>query len=726
MLAELYALSKTLADYGLLRPTTHPDVRSVAKTPCLLVTIDEKGRPRTLRLLDKEKSSHLWRHSKGNHNSFPAIRIQSPLLCAAESQKRVTADWKKLDESDKQSLLEALDYSSVNPASRDIRISEWSLDRLQGIQQSDSPDLKALELLIQRFPKRENQDAFYSDLLALFKTEVERMPGEPLLDFMADALLGIWDENKGRFCSGCMFYFDVYEISRIPCVVAGAATKQALIETLNKNDFQTIGTRKSPHSLLGSDEDLVETKYPSPTLPILGTTFLYSKKEDTACLMRYGMKGVGAFGASRSAVAAICDSLAFLTEEQRCRKTWTSITDCDRPKSNLLLAYVDNSPESEACIAASLGDYDSYVDVVEAGGADYDELVETFEVLCEQVLGELKAVLKKNSESKIIILILESLDPGRKQLLYGNSFTAEQYRNNILRWIQASGNVPSISFRLKAKRTAQRALGKGTEQDRKTLQILSPRLLSPGEICGLLKTHYVRSGSSKRAKLKASSSLSIDDVFKLYMPQQVRGTEWEELIERIMDKVLKKVKWLLIDLEMAQTLNGLLEQRDRGRVIDACRAVSLISILLWHKGIRREEYVMDVPFNIGQLLKLSDALHKEYCIEVRNRGDKKKSLPPQLIGNQMFLLAMENPNDALRRLSDRMCIYKAWAVSSRSGLAGWILARFEEVCDKLAGKEIPKTFDTAEQAQVLLGYLAAIPYEKKEEKNTPKEDDTNE
>jgi hypothetical protein len=352
-------------------------------------------------------------------------------------------------------------------------------------------------------------------------------------------------------------------------------------------------------------------------------------------------------------------------------------------------------------------------------------------------------VLGKSPESKIIILILESLDPGRKQLLYGNSFTAEQYRENILCWIQALENVPPISFEFRAKRTVRRvtqrvqgtSVAQGTaraaaDQETKRVeeksQILKPRLLSPGEICGLSKTHYTRSGSSKRAKRGTSGSLSIDEVFKLYMPQRASGTEWEEFIERVMDKVFTKVKWLFMDLGMAQTFNNLLEQKEKGRVINACKAIALISILLWHKGIRREEYVMDVPFDIGQFLKLSDKLHKEYCVQVRNSGDEKKSLPPRLIGNQMLSLAVENPNEALERLRERMSIYQAWAVSSRSGMADCILKQFEKVCGKLKGKEIPRTFDTAERVQVLFGYLAAVSDEKKEEENTLKEGDTDE
>lgn len=130
--------------------------------------------------------------------------------------------------------------------------------------------------------------------------------------------------------------------------------------------------------------------------------------------------------------------------------------------------------------------------------------------------------------------------------------------------------------------------------------------------------------------------------------------------------------------------------------------------------------MLDAPFNVGQFLKLADMLHKQYCVQVRNGGDEKKPLPTQLMGNEMLAIASENPIEGLNRLRERMKIYLAWADTATgedAGLAKWILARFSEVSAKIVQNELPENFSAAEQAQVLLGYLAAIPYEKKEDEN---------
>ena len=111
-----------------------------------------------------------------------------------------------------------------------------------------------------------------------------------------------------------------------------------------------------------------------------------------------------------------------------------------------------------------------------------------------------------------------------------------------------------------------------------------------------------------------------------------------------------------------------------------------------------------VAFNIGRLLMLSDVLHREYCLNVR-KGD----IPPQLIGNAIMPIAVEFPNRALNLLQERIRIYKAWADTAKEArLAKWVVKNMAETARELSEKEIPESFNEAERAQVLLGYLANI------------------
>jgi hypothetical protein len=215
------------------------------------------------------------------------------------------------------------------------------------------------------------------------------------------------------------------------------------------------------------------------------------------------------------------------------------------------------------------------------------------------------------------------------------------------------------------------------------------------------------------------SDASLHEIYSLYTPGL--QTDRSQLLERFFRLAVQKSHWLLgntaYQLIVDYALPPIRQSQTQAR--HAAMFASLLSILLYLAGIRKEDYMLDVPFNIGQFLKLADKLHKEYCVQVRSSDKKKPSIPAQLMGNEMLSIASENPVEGLNRLRDRMRIYLAWAESAtgkNAGLAKWILARFEEVSMKIAAaeSELPEQFSFAQQAQVLLGYLAVIPYEKKE------------
>ena len=155
------------------------------------------------------------------------------------------------------------------------------------------------------------------------------------------------------------------------------------------------------------------------------------------------------------------------------------------------------------------------------------------------------------------------------------------------------------------------------------------------------------------------------------------------------------------------------------QIENVCMIISFLSILLRYMNIGKEKYMLEVPFNIGQLLKLADMLHKQYCIKVRNKGDAGKGLPPQLIGTEILMVVSEKPSEGLNRLKERMRIYLAWAETfsgEGAGLVQWILARMAEASTKIASGTLPEKFSVEEQAQLFLGYLSVIPNTKKEEK----------
>lgn len=701
MLNELYELSNSLEHYGLLQSTTHPNVSNVGKGYCLLIELDMEGVPREARLLPKEETAALWKHSKGNHNSFPAIRVQKPLLAATESVKISNAEWKKAKLSGKISYLNTLSYDAINSECLDIKISGWSLKEFSEVIDSSKPELAALRQLICVFPDAARCANFNKMLLNFLCQKIASSNNEAAVDFIKELLIGSLNEKTGKYVSSCMTYYDVHETADFANLVASPATQRALINLLNSENKSNVKSENQTavSSLSGKRCEAIGDKYPNPNVPLLGLTYLYSKKSDTPCLTRYELSGVEAFQAGKNEVKAINDAIAFLTDKNRENKSWKAMSDSNRDKPNLLLTYLPDDPQNNAYLAQILGDPSDY----ESEDEFREEAKSAFDALCQQVLGNMETVIRKNPLTRINLIMLETLDPGRKQVVYENTLTAKQFRNNLLIWSEAAKNQSNIVICVR---------------DKKKIVEYKPICPGPNDICQLLKINYTRSGSSKTMK---QSAVSLHDIYRLYMPPENSIAHDDAFLYNIMRRVVEKTAQMLGDVGHQLILEYALPPTSEShiRAKRVTLSISLISILLWRLGVRRENYMLEAPFNVGQFLQLSDMLHKEYCIQVRNSGNKKSPLPTQLMGNEMLAIASENPVDGLNRLRDRMKIYLAWANTATgegSGLAKWILARYGEISAKIAANDLPEQFNAAEQAQVLLGYLASIPYDKKDDK----------
>jgi len=722
MLNELYTLALALKKRNLLAKTTHPDINKIGKCECLLVEIDKNKLPHEIRFLQKNETINLWKHSKGNHNNFPAIKIQSPLLIQtvskdfdnqlknleAESNTEPSEIWEKQKIEIKKNLLSKLNRNEINTETHKLKLQDYTRQQLEPSLNCEQDELKALKFLLQRFPTEDKEEKeFIKHLIEKIYNQISETNEKKLLDFFKLLLVGKRDKKSKKFVSGCMLYFDIYETDEVYCKVIDPETKNALIRLLNNVNENTENNIQSENigfcALSGQKQELIIAAYPQPKLPLLGNTYLYSKNTSAIpCLVRYRLNGSNAYTASKETVNSINDALAFLTKPENENKTWKYIASSNRKEPNLLLAYLEVDPQNDALLAEILDE-----------PTDIDEQEDTFNNLCSQVLDKTQDISRKNPKSKINLIILEKLDKGRKQILYANSLTVEQFRENLLRWEKASQNYPPIKISVWNKKT------------RKDYESFNS--IFPSGICNLLKVYYRLNKNKKTSKIslenekQQTSAISISEVYHLYMPQNENEEKDDILFLSVLERTLKKTNFMLSTIRQQNILNNFSVSFDSA-LMDAFNSISLISILLWKLNIKKENYMNDIPFNIGQFLQCADLLHKEYCIQVRNKG-KKERLPNQLIGNQLLPIATQKPNDGLCRIGDRLRIYIAWARTyenpdpERSKKVKWILARYREVSERIHAceKEIPETFNTAEQAQVLLGYLATIPYEKKEE-----------
>jgi hypothetical protein len=216
------------------------------------------------------------------------------------------------------------------------------------------------------------------------------------------------------------------------------------------------------------------------------------------------------------------------------------------------------------------------------------------------------------------------------------------------------------------------------------------------------------------------SSVSLSEIYQIYMPR--RGAESLDpvFIQKVLLKSFNTVKYLMSMASAEITINnGIVSGSALFKQIDYVGyAVSFLSILLGYLHIRKEQYMENAPYNVGQLFKLADQLHKNYCVAVRNGGDKKKRLPPQLLGNAIFPIACVHPVEGLNRLRERIRPYIAWAETvsneENSSFVRHILKEMANKAQYIAAHELPKEFSPEEQAQVFLGYLAEVNQKKED------------
>ncbi len=173
--------------------------------------------------------------------------------------------------------------------------------------------------------------------------------------------------------------------------------------------------------------------------------------------------------------------------------------------------------------------------------------------------------------------------------------------------------------------------------------------------------------------------------------------------------------------QLSYHLHGLLEngeglilyagnQLPRGKLgekrrSDVGKLLSLVGLLLYKLKNKKEDYMENSAFLLGQVLKISDGLHALYC-EKKREGD----IPPQLAGNSVLVAASENPVQALALLVTRMNPYISWAKQSKNRLAGWYLGCYEDVMTKLQTQVTANMrYTEFDKAQLFIGYLAKLP-----------------
>jgi hypothetical protein len=423
-------------------------------------------------------------------------------------------------------------------------------------------------------------------------------------------------------------------------------------------------------------------KYPEVRLAKLGGVKLRAMSDEIPCQSRYGRIGSLSFPAGKSIRQAMKDSLEWIGSPERQGRTWQDVSGAcgftkregrKVPIPGILLAYPSVLTRDPPELATAFG-----------GEEASDPQGVRFEKCAERVTAALNLAVRRQPETEIRVFVLTKVDRARTKVLFSRRYDAELVVTAARTWREGCNNIPDIRLNL------------GNHQ---TPWWITPEIPFPADIAKCLSVAWLGGGTRQ----DTVHGIGVEAGISLFMGS---GGGDHMTAERALRLAIVNSAPLLLAIGQADHRRDgafKLEQRYQRH---PSLLPSMLGLLLYKLGHVKGDYMNSAPFLVGRMLALADTLHKEYCLHIR-----KGEVPPQLIGNALMSVALDNPVAGLARLSQRIAHYQAWANTfsgDEAGLAKWTLRQLGETACALGKHAIPQRCSDAEKAQMLLGYLARL------------------
>lgn len=666
MLNELYRMSSNLKKCGIQLGDLHQNIKTPGKAAGFIVGIDENGKPKTVEHIIASDMHKLWTLRKGQHNSFPYIKLKKPILDVKFDDPMYEKFKSKKTGQEKKLVLLTDATQNYDCNKQDLSLAEWTQSQIAEVAGKDQK-LTALVDLAKRLPKNEESSKnFLKNLSVLL---IENL-NELTVDLITTLIVG--DRKERKIVCDVSLFFDVSDWAQYLYRVAHPEMGLLVSKYLPK---AAVSSKKDGISAFGGS-GLHMGPYPDPNLPLIGRIYLFSMNEDAPCHYRYGKIGSAIFPASLEEVQAMHGVVEWCVDGKRKGKTWQGVPNVKR-KQDLLISYLEEKPENAIELASVFAAPD--VKESETAEAVYENKTKT---VCDALRGE--PGLKDSSQ--VNVFVISKVDEGRAQVVLSAAYSVKNIIQSVEEWRTASNNRPPFSLWLPPPKKGEKA------------QQVEPSCPSPVDVMRCLQNQWIKNGLDRRDV----PGLYLRHVYDLFLGDTFIA---RQAANHFLNLSLQRLGDLLIGYGGADHADVIKEYSADARKT-VLYGISVLVIALYKLGIRKEDYMRNVAFNVGRMLALADKLHEQYCRHVR-----KKEVPPQMIGNALMHTALDNPTKGLSLLSERLLIYQAWATKAQGenvGLAKWVLGQMGQVSADLENVAIPTQADDAVKAQILLGYLAHI------------------
>jgi len=727
MLNETWRVLQALERAGMTIGVPHPLIQSlpVAEKNILRVRLNDSGGIISVQEVLVEERLGIRRIVKTSDGSFPVIKVNQPFLfLPAES-----ALWDKLGKARAdQTRIDLMSEAAKQGSYRTWTEAGWKwtdslskadilLDRLKSNKQcKDMIDLAA------RFKKalEGEKNKFISAIGAMVLKQLKK-GSLGAVKTAQELLVGKGKDNRGKDKKISVLL--VMELDGDKSIHQ-AHLWESIAEVLPTDlaTTQRCLRHYAAASAFGGDGALLEE--PFSAVKLLGARFplisMASSADKAKCNKRYGLTEYTVCPVTSGQSRRMAGALEWLVAKDKKGMTWQYMpsgrfemdprTHRKKEKQDLLLVYVEEKPELCAKTASYFG---SGIEITQA----------QFDADARAVCDALRGILLVKPKSKLNLFLIRKVSDGQIQLVLAESPMVKDVLDGAERWQTGAKNIPPVTMYL-----PEMPLGKERFPAVADAHPLTPY---PDQVVRLLARQWMRDGSSPmgadRKPQKATQEIAgpgLAEVLALML--RTEGKWWSTALQ-MLDLFIRRVNPLLIGVFGAQHAYGPrramghhepLFDYPRGSREIALRAVAVFGILLDALGFKKEAYMKEAPFQIGQVLALADTLHKDYCIVVR-----KGQMPNTLIGTSLMRRALDNPAGALADLSERMMEYLRWAKVAQVSKE-WTnedqrriavnearkrLRQYQPLAEKLGDADLPTESNDITKAQLLLGFLAFPP-----------------
>ncbi len=680
MLNELNQLADALEKAHITPKEWHPQLKLLPKAsnkkPCYCISIDKDSTISKIDKLNLDLIPNLRKWEPSNGNSFPGFNIQPLYRIADAEQKKIIKPWKDGTKPIDIKILKSL-CSEENKnwdKKHKVKISKCLIEIpkvLNNIICSTEHEDSEVITLIERLNKVKNADTFQNGLEVYIWECIKS--GEAIPTVLSILIYEGDPKREKEYDTGNISIFlDIPDWKEYP--VASNKNINWLndcLTTLSNNNITSNLLDAFGNELTGEDD-----KLPSIKLPIIADVKLRAMNSESPCQYRYRTIDAISFPVGQESRKRTKGALEWLGDESREGETWGRAD-----VKELIFAYPSTLSQIPVKLAACLGAKKS------------DDTETRFANAAQDAIKGLQGISKDLRNLNLSVFSLKKMDKARTKVIFHRNYTAQRLIDAAKEWQTGCTNIPELRIR-----------AWGSEKGK--WERYEPIVPYPLQVAQCLNRIWKMDGTT---------------VCETPVIPRTKGVELllEEHTERLtpylLNVLLQNAKGLLLFLGDAINKGEIISLKG----LDAHKLLipSILGLLLYKLGYRKEDYMNDAAFLVGRMLKLADELHTLYCREVRDN-----KLPPQLIGNTLMTAALDSPLQALAQLALRLKPYYGWAKTFQKGdsakLAGYFIGQYSETASQLANFNLPARFNDAERAQVLLGYLAGNPKKEKKENNT--------